>query len=176
MACFPVRDESIELKWNSPFYKWLEEEGFETWVNFRGYSDYVDWAYVNLQSKVYSPGIIGVPVTSVVCDHAITIDEFKTIYGIYKKYEGLDLLRMTADEQRKRYLEEAAAERANERYWAKMTYEKYYDEIKEKLIDGYKFSPEEAVKLMNDEEETVKEQYKGKYVPESVAYLLFMLR
>ena len=32
-------------------------------------------------------------------DHAITFDEFVTIYNIYKKYEGFSTLKMTKEEQ-----------------------------------------------------------------------------
>ena len=41
----------------------------------------------------------GVGLTKVVGDHAITFDEFLTIYNIYKKYDGFDVLKMTKEEQ-----------------------------------------------------------------------------
>ena len=33
----------------------------------------------------------GIKIVQPVGNHAITVDDFKTIYGIYKKYEGLGL-------------------------------------------------------------------------------------
>jgi hypothetical protein len=42
----------------------------------------------------------GVGLTRVVGGHAITFEEFLTIYNIYKKYEGFSTLKMTAEEQK----------------------------------------------------------------------------
>lgn len=36
----------------------------------------------------------GIKVCRVIYEHAITIDEFKFIYSMVNKYEGLDLLQM----------------------------------------------------------------------------------
>ena len=33
----------------------------------------------------------GIAIVYVIGEHAITLDEFKTIYAIYKKYEGKEL-------------------------------------------------------------------------------------
>ena len=43
--------------------------------------------------------LAGITLTKVVGDHAITFDEFVTIYNIYKKYEGFSTLKMTKEEQ-----------------------------------------------------------------------------
>ncbi len=42
----------------------------------------------------------GVGIAPVIANHAITLDEFMTVYNIYKKYDGLDPLRMSKEEQR----------------------------------------------------------------------------
>ena len=47
--------------------------------------------HVVFTRKLFSYGMPGVAKAGVIGDHAITVDEFKTIYAIYKKYEGKDL-------------------------------------------------------------------------------------
>lgn len=91
-SCFLIKDESLKQGWHSPIYEWLKAEKFVSWG--RKGTFYTDWIYINILSKVYAPGLPGVGVTAVVCDHAITFEEFKTIYNIFKKYEGLSVLRM----------------------------------------------------------------------------------
>ncbi len=74
---------------NAPFLAWLREEGF----TFSGYHGNYGccWAYANITRKEYAYGMPGVALAKPLGNHAITIDEFKTIYEIYKKYEGKDL-------------------------------------------------------------------------------------
>lgn len=98
-ACFLVKDETLKKEWHAPLYEWLRNEGFISWGR-KGTFLGVDWIYINLSSKTYAPGVPGVGITPIVANHAITLDEFMTIYNIYKKYEGLDPLRMTAEEQK----------------------------------------------------------------------------
>ena len=43
----------------------------------------------------------GIKVVSAIRDHAITPDEFKTIWGIFMKYEGLPVLKMPEEPQAK---------------------------------------------------------------------------
>ena len=85
---FLVCDRSLE-DIHSPFYEWLQSEGF----CFSGYHGNYGcwWAYVNITRKEYAYGMPGVSLARVLGNHAITIDEFFTIYSIYKKYEGKDL-------------------------------------------------------------------------------------
>ena len=99
-SCFLVKDASLLNGWESPVYRWLWDHGFASWGR-KGITQGVDWVYVNLYSKVFAPGLCGYPVTSVVCDHAITFDEFEIIYNIYQQYEGLGALKMTKAEQEK---------------------------------------------------------------------------
>ena len=91
-SCFLVVDKSLKQGWHSPIYDWLKGEGYIGWGRKGTYN--TDWIYINIYSKVYAPGVPGVGVTKVVGDHAITFDEFQTIYNIFKKYEGLSVLRM----------------------------------------------------------------------------------
>ena len=83
--CFLVKDKDI-LRWtDSEFIIWLENQGFE---QFKGWWDGVDWVYININSKTYMCGMIGVDVMEPIGNHALTTDEFMTIYNIYKKYDG----------------------------------------------------------------------------------------
>ena len=97
-SCILVKDESLKQEWRAPIYQWLKDEGFISWGRKGTYLG-VDWIFINLTSKVYAPGMPGVGITPTICNHAITLEEFITIYNIFKKYEGLDPLRMSKQEQ-----------------------------------------------------------------------------
>lgn len=86
-ACFLVKDASLS-DINAEFFTWLREQGFRIGKPAKGHFDNVDWVYVNLNSKKYGPGMPGVALTEVISNHAVTLDEFKTIYDIYEKYKG----------------------------------------------------------------------------------------
>ena len=87
--CFLIKDNDI-LKWNdSKFILWLESQGFE---QFKSWWDGVDWIYINLNSKTYMCGMPGIAVMEPIGNHALTIEEFMTIYNIYKKYEDKSIL------------------------------------------------------------------------------------
>ena len=92
-ACFLVKDHSLLDPNTSPVYHWLRDEGFVSW-GVKGWFDGVDWVYVNLSSKVYAPGMPGIPLAKAVGNHVITFDEFLQIYDIFKKYDGLDVMQM----------------------------------------------------------------------------------
>ena len=47
--------------------------------------------YIDITRKLYAYGMPGIAIVYVIGEHAITLDEFKTIYAIYKKYEGKEL-------------------------------------------------------------------------------------
>jgi len=87
-GCFLVCDNSL-AKLDPEFQDWLHAEGFKP-TKYNGNWG-CNWVFVNIKQKLYALGRPGVAYAQVVCDHAITIEEFKTIYGIYKKYEGKDL-------------------------------------------------------------------------------------
>ncbi len=97
-SCFLVKDRSLKNDMYADIYRWLRKEGFSSWGK-KGYFSDVDWVYININSMTFAPGMPGISVTSVVGNHAITFDEFKKIYSIYKQYEGLDVLRLSAEEQ-----------------------------------------------------------------------------
>lgn len=75
---------------DSPFVKWLRSEGFHYGHAHGNYGN-CPWMYVNITTKLYGYGMPFVSYVRAVGNHAITIEEFKTIYAIYKKYEGRDL-------------------------------------------------------------------------------------
>ena len=97
-SCILVKDVSLLQGWSAPLYQWLKDEGFISWRQ-KGTYDGVDWIYINITSKVYAPGMPGIGITQEICGHAVTLDEFMTIYNIFKKYKGLDALRMSQKEQ-----------------------------------------------------------------------------
>ena len=72
---------------DAPFFKWLREEGF-TFGGYHGCYRSCCWAHINITRKQYAYGMPGVCLAQPIGDHAITIGEFRLIYGIYKKYEG----------------------------------------------------------------------------------------
>ena len=86
--CFLVCDESLKSI-HAPFMDWLREEGFK----FAGYHGNYGcwWVYVNITRKQYAYGMPGIALVKPIGNHAITIQDFKQIYSVYKKYEGKDL-------------------------------------------------------------------------------------
>lgn len=93
-AAILVKDESLNSNPNAEFYTYLKEEGFTMWEHSKGFFDGVDWIYVNLNTKKIARGMPGIPVTAILGKHAVTIDEFKQIYRIFKKYEDKNTLEM----------------------------------------------------------------------------------
>ncbi len=67
----------------------LKAEGFRCAAGYWG----CPWYFVDIGQKMFKPGRPGVSYGKVIGNHAITFDEFKSIYEIYKKYDGLDPLR-----------------------------------------------------------------------------------
>lgn len=96
---FLVKDESIKnLPDPCEFYDWLMSEGFiPGWKagvhHSKGYfQGCVDWIYVNLNSKTVVPGMSGIALFEPIGNHAITVEEFRKIYEIYKKYSGKQVM------------------------------------------------------------------------------------
>ena len=85
---FLICDRSLG-KNEAPFYKWLREEGFTHGYHKGNFG--CPWAYVNITRKQFAYGMPGVGIVQPIGEHAITIEEFQTIYSIYKKYEGKNL-------------------------------------------------------------------------------------
>ena len=88
-ACFLVKDKDLLKGVESEIANWLGKEGFEL---CKGWWTGVDWIYININSKTYMGGMPGISVTTPVGEHAITIEEFKAIYSVFKKYEGKTVL------------------------------------------------------------------------------------
>lgn len=68
------------------FYEWLRDEGFSFAGNDGGYG--CPWIYINITRKQYAYGKPGIELVRAIGNHALTMDEFKMIYSIYKKYQG----------------------------------------------------------------------------------------
>ncbi len=86
---FLICDDSLKSI-DAPFYKWLKDEGF-AFGGHKGHYNVCDWAYVSITKKIFGYGMPGIPFGTATGNHAITIEEFKIIYQIYKKYDGQDL-------------------------------------------------------------------------------------
>ncbi|MCR5738210.1 MAG: hypothetical protein K6G43_00160 [Lachnospiraceae bacterium] len=86
---FLIKDDSLKCM-NAPFFDWLHENGFKHAWHKGHYG--MNWVFVNITHKLYAYGMPGVEIVKPVGNHAITIDEFMTIYGIYEKYNGLKTL------------------------------------------------------------------------------------
>lgn len=93
-----------------PMWEWLRSEGFTLLCGGGG----TDWVYINLNSMIYMPGKYGIKLASPIREHAITLDEFRTIWNIYRRYEDLEALAMPDDSddrgvQKRLALEKSAA-------------------------------------------------------------------
>ena len=54
-ACFLIQDDSLYEKYHAPFCTWLKGNGCTLWPGSRGYSEHVNWVYVNLPAKCSAP-------------------------------------------------------------------------------------------------------------------------
>ncbi len=86
---FLICDHSLTDN-SAEFYDWLDDEGF-TFGGRKGNYGVCPWCYADITRKLYAFGMPGVQVVPAIGGHAITVDEFKTIYAIYKKYEGKEI-------------------------------------------------------------------------------------
>lgn len=85
---FLVCDKELSSS-EPPFLLWLRSEGFRYGGYHGNYG--CSWVYVDITDKLYAYGMPGIPVVQAIGNHAITAEEFKTIYGIYKKYSGKEV-------------------------------------------------------------------------------------
>ena len=92
-SSFLIKDEELKRGYDSAFVSLLQSYGFNGWGR-KGYYLGIDWIYVNINTKKYAFGIPGVAITEPIGNHAITIEEFLTIFDIYLKYNGLEPLKM----------------------------------------------------------------------------------
>ena len=82
---FLVCDKSFK-DCDAPFLEFLRGEGYTLGFHKGNYG--CPWIYADITTKQYAYGMPGVEVVGEIGNHAITINEFMTIYNIYKKYEG----------------------------------------------------------------------------------------
>lgn len=89
-AYFLVHDKDLEKypQKGDAFITWLLSEGFKVHEVYRGGWSFVTGVWINLNNKIIAFGMPGIRCFEEIGHHAITIDEFKIIYAIYKKYEG----------------------------------------------------------------------------------------
>ena len=85
---FLVCDESFKDS-NAPFFSFLKAEGFSYGSHKGNYG--CPWIHVDITTKQYACGMPGIEPVGTIGNHAITMDEFMTIYNIYKKYESKSL-------------------------------------------------------------------------------------
>ena len=86
-ACFLIKDDSVKT-WEGEFWQYLKKEGFRSWGKHGVWG--CEWVYVNVNSKLFAPGMPGIPITQCVVSkypqNALTTDEFKEIWEILKKH------------------------------------------------------------------------------------------
>ena len=170
---FLVKDSSLK-DIDAPFLCWLRENGFKmAW--YKGHYDCCDWVYVNITEKLFAYGMPGVPITTPVGNHAITMSEFFTIYYIYDNYNGLDQLVM----DRNAVNENAVVQTVGPEY----TYEDFLKEVRAKFeqysytpdeIDAY-FSRPDIIEFLKDNYEGYTTTDIGGYKPAATASCLDMM-
>ena len=74
---FLVCDKSLGSI-HAPFFAWLCDEGFAFAGDHGNYG--CTWAYVNITRKQFAYGMPGILLVTPIGNHAITIEEFMTIY------------------------------------------------------------------------------------------------
>ena len=172
---FLIKDPSLK-DIDAPFLCWLRENGFKlAW--HKGHYDVCPWVFVNITHKIFAYGMPGIKIVQAIGDHAITIDEFFTIWNIYAKYKGFDLLAMDEAEQKDR-IGGALAEKES------CQYEEYIEAVRE-CFKEYGYSNEEITEYFNrpDISSIIKENYDsfikhdegGGYSPGAVAGCLDMM-
>lgn len=77
-----------EGRYQDGFVRWLKDHKFSCAARYWG----CPWYFVDIEHKKFKPGRPGLCYGKVICEHAITFEEFKVIYVIYHKYEGLEVL------------------------------------------------------------------------------------
>ena len=86
-ACFMIEDDTIKTD-DGEFWDYLRKEGFRSWGKHGNWG--CSWVYVNVNSKLYAPGMPGIPITWCVAgmnpQNALSIDEFKEIWEILKRH------------------------------------------------------------------------------------------
>ena len=156
---FLVKDESLHDA-NAPFFTWLKEHGFEHGMADKGHYDICDWVYVNLTYKSFAYGMPGPEVITTSGNHAITLEDFYTIYGIFSKYEGLDALVFTKEEQERIDVAKKEMDVAFQEYIENLTYEDYFEEVS-KIFFEMDGKSEKTEAFLKSQELTIKERFIG---------------
>ena len=78
----------LHSDYKNELLSFLKDEGFSCKGGYWG----CPWYFIDIENKIYYPGRPGVIYGKVIGNHEITVEEFKTIYHIFKKHEGLDVL------------------------------------------------------------------------------------
>ena len=136
----------------------------------------------HLTSKMFCPGIPGIPVTRAIADHAITIEEFQQIDAIFAKYAGFAPLQMSealrpseaelAEQQKKR--EDVLAEL--DAYWDGMTLEKYRNLVRSDLKKRLDFlRPKELDDYLEEKADYVNEAFARKRQAYDTAFWLWQM-
>ena len=173
-ACFLVKDASLTDFYKSSFYQWLKKEEFTSWGR-HGADASIDWVFVNINSKIFAPGLHGIGIAPVVGEHAVTISEFMTIYGIFERYKGLDTLRMNAEEQQNWNQRQAEAHRQILAFWDGLTYEMFREKVKDGLVNDYGRQPDNEVEaFMKKNEAWIRSSFDHKSPIGELLYALFM--
>lgn len=89
-AYFLVHDKNFRKysQGGAPFIEWLISEGFMFHEIYQNFGEHATGVWINLNNKIIACGKPGIRCFEEIGHHAITTDEFKTIYAIYKKYDG----------------------------------------------------------------------------------------
>ena len=88
---FLVLDNRIK-NYDTSIADYLKNEGFTK--KYSGYYAFCPWVFIDVINMTYCFGKPGVSFGPVICEHAITVEEFEKIWGIYKKYKGKRLREM----------------------------------------------------------------------------------
>lgn len=83
-----IRNQKQSSLGDNAFTTWLLSEGFKRHEVYQCSPISADGVWVNFNNKLFAIGKPGIRCYEEIGHHAITVDEFKTIYAIYKKYEG----------------------------------------------------------------------------------------
>ena len=92
-ACVVIRFEDDEEK--KALLDYLQDNAYKgTWKGPEGFGGICNWYWVNINSHIYCQGKPGIEYAHPFGKHAVTVEEFKVINDIYKKYEGMSVLKM----------------------------------------------------------------------------------
>ena len=139
-SCFyAYTDKKAEDK---DFRAWLEKEGFEL-VPQGDYTTAFGNYYINLNTRTYSPAPSDAKLADVIGNQPIRVDDFRAIYYIYQKYEGVELKpyqEITKFPPLDEYLAERAEARRKyaeekEAYFSNKTYEEWCEDVANAILN-----------------------------------------